>query len=434
MKKILLTATCLAAIAYGGWEYRDRIPYLSGLAPKAADGDGNGARAQNGHQSQSGGQSAQGGRRGNGPPPVVKTVAASRAVLPIDVTATGAADADENTTIAAQEAGIIVGIAAHDGDVVKAGDLIAKLDDRTAKADLDKDTALLARDQATLAQAETALTRAQTLVERNAGTQQAVDEARAARDTAAATIQSDRAAIAADQIVVEHTNIRAPFDGRLGDIVVSLGAYMSTGSAVVTIAKYDPINVDFHLPEAYLGALRDGFAAGTVSVDAVPQSLAQGSHKAPVNGKLSFFNNAVDAASGTILAKARFDNPRGALWPGQSVNVTVHFQSDQQDIVIPTVAINPGVDQPFVYTVGDDKKVRMTKIEVARSNGDSTAVSKGLQEGAHVVIEGQVQLVDGATVNEQFTGTQDQKTADAAGNGSVDKKKTEGAVEVGEAK
>ncbi len=426
MKKIWILALCVVAAGYAAWHYRDSIPYLSDFAPKTATADKAG---QAGQASQgSAGQGGQGGRRGNGPPPVVKTVAASRAILPMDVTATGSANADENTTIAAQEAGIIVSIAAHDGDVVKAGDLIAKLDDRSAKAAVDKDKALLARDQATLVQAETALTRAQTLVERNAGTQQALDEARAARDTAAATLQSDRAAIAEDQIAVEHTDIRAPFDGRLGDITISTGAYLSAGSAVVTIAKYDPIFVNFYLPEAYLDDLRTGFAGKTIAVDAAPQTAGA----AKVSGKLTFFNNTVDAASGTILAKARFDNADGTLWPGESVNVTVHFESDKKDIIIPTVAINPGVDQPFVYTVGDDKKVRMTKIEVSRSNGDNSAVAKGLDEGVHVVVEGQVQLVDGATVNEQFAGGKDPKTA--AGDGAGGAGKADGAVVVGEAK
>jgi RND family efflux transporter MFP subunit len=411
MKKHWVLIVCLVVAAAAAWQFRDRIPYLSDMTEKTAAGEG-----------AAGGQQDQGRRRGNGPPPVVKTIAASRAVLPMDVTATGSANADENTTIAAQQAGIIVSIAAHDGAVVKAGDLIAKLDDRTAKAALDKDKALLARDEATLAQAETALTRARTLVERNAGTQQAADEARAARDTAAATLASDKAAIAADEIAVEHTDIRAPFDGRLGDITISTGAYLSAGAAVVTIAKYDPIYVNFHLPEGYLEQLQQAFDSGSVAVDAVPQS----SEQSPAKGKLNFFDNTVDTASGTILAKARFDNASGALWPGQSVNVTVHFQSNQSDIVIPTVAINPGADQPFVYTVGEDKKVRMTKVDVSRSNGDRTSIAKGLDEGAHVVVEGQVQLVDGAAVHEEFIGGENGKRSAASD--------AEGSVEVGAAR
>jgi membrane fusion protein, multidrug efflux system len=398
MKKTWPLAIIIVAAGVVAWEYRDRLPFIAHQDQQASAND------------QSGGSG--GHRRGGGPPPVVRTVAASTAVLPMDVTATGVADADENTTIAAQEAGMIVSISAHDGDVVKAGELIAKLDDRTARADLEKDKALLTRDQATLAQNEIALTRAQTLVDRNAGTQQAADEARAARDTAAATIESDKATIAADEIIVEHTEIRAPFDGRLGDIVPSLGAYLTVGATVVTIEKYDPIYVNFSVPEGYLGEIRAGFSNGSIAVDAEPQSAGQ----PPTRGTLNFFNNTVDPASGTILAKARFENADGKLWPGQSLNVTMHFKNDQKTIIVPTVAVSPGADQPFVFTVGDDKKVHVTPVTVARSNGDMTAIAKGITDGAHVVVEGQVQLVDDATVREEFdaNGTADANKAAAA--------------------
>ncbi|CDZ52954.1 efflux RND transporter periplasmic adaptor subunit [Neorhizobium galegae] len=398
MKKIWIFAGILVVAGVAGWEFRDRLPFLSSLSQQASAAPGEGQP-----------QGAQRRRGAGGPPPAVKTVAAIRTALPMDVTASGAANADENTTIAAQQPGIVVSIAATDGAFVKTGDLIAKLDDRTAKATLDKDKALLVRDQATLTQAQTALTRANDLLRGNAGTQQTVDQAKAAQDTAAATVQSDNAAIASDQIDLDHTDIRAPFDGRLGDIDISTGAYLSAGSAVVTIAKYDPIHVKFHLPEAYLGQLKQGATAKAVTVDAVPQGGG-----ASAKGSLSFFDNSVDPASGTILAKARFGNPSGTLWPGQSLNVTVHFQSDDKDIVVPTVAVNPGVDSPFVYAVGDDRKVHVTPVKVARSNGPDTAIASGLTEGAHVVVEGQVQLVDGATVVEQFGNGQ--KTTDAKGN------------------
>jgi RND family efflux transporter MFP subunit len=422
MKKTWPLAIFILAAGVAAWEYRDHIPYLSSLAtPKDA------ATQTAGNNGGQGGQDDQPHRRGTGgAPPAVRTVAATSAVLPLDATATGVADADENTTIAAQEAGIIVSISANDGDVVKTGELIARLDDRTARADMEKDKALLTRDQATLAQAETAMTRAQNLVDRAAGTQQSADEARAARDTAAATIESDKAAIAADEIVVEHTEIRAPFDGRLGDITPSVGAYLTAGSAVVTIAKYDPIYVNFYLPEGYLNDLRAGFAGKSITVDAAPLDARQ----KPVSGQLSFFNNTVDSASGTILAKARFDNADGRLWPGQSVNVTVHFRSDQKNIVVPTVAVSPGSDKPFVFSVDGDKKVHMTPVTVARSNGDMTAIATGLDAGAHVVVEGQAQLLDGATVREEFDGANGAKSKDAASltDAGVDAGTTTGAV------
>ncbi len=414
MKKVWIFAGCLIVAAGAAWTYRDSIPYLSTAFPTAGKQAAGTESASKDDQGQ-----GQNRRRGGGPPPVVKTVAAVMATLPLDATAVGAADADKNTTIAAQEAGIIVSVAAHDGDTVKTGDLIAKLDDRTVKANLDKDKSLLARDQATLAQAETALTRAETLLSRNAGTQQTADEARAARDTALATVQGDKASIAADQVAVEHTDIRAPFDGKLGDIAISTGAYLSTGAAVVTIAQYDPIYVKFYLPQMYLSQLQSGFANKNVAVDAVSQSDGT----MPLSGVLDFFDNSINAASGTILAKARFDNPKGTLWPGESVNVTVHFKSDQKMIVVPTVAVSPGADQPFVYTVGDDKKVHMTPVTVARSNGDKTAIVKGLKEGEHVVVEGQVQLVNGSPIREEFSETPSVASL----------KHADGSIEVGDA-
>ena len=414
MRKLWIFAGVIVVAGVAGWEYRDRAaglaPYLpqsvAAYLPKpatrqAANQADAGASGAGNHQQ------GQGRRGSGGPPATVKTVAATLAALPMDVTAVGAATADQNTTIAAQQQGIVVSIAATDGAFVKKGDLIAKLDDRTAKAALDKDKAALVRDQATLTQAESALTRAADLLKGNAGTQQTYDQAKAARDTAAATVDGDSAAIAADEVALDNTNIRAPFDGRLGDVGISTGAYLSAGAAVVTIAQYDPIYVKFHVPETYLGQLQQGGNAKPVAVSAVPQG---GGAKAM--GTLSFFDNTVDPASGTILAKAKFDNPDAKLWPGQSLNVTVHFEVDQKQVIVPTVAVNPGADKPFVYTVGDDKKVRVTPVKIARSNGLNTAITSGLSEGAHVVVEGQVQLTDGATVVEEFN--QDKKSAETA--------------------
>ncbi|AJC78584.1 RND family efflux transporter protein [Rhizobium etli bv. phaseoli str. IE4803] len=416
MKKFWITVSIIAAAAVGLWQfgnlipYASRIPYFSQLTRQAAGGNGGGQQAQGGQAqadpSQDGGQHQGGGRRrGGGGPTVVKTVAAVKTTLPMDVTATGWADADDNTTIAAQEQGLIVSIAAQDGATVKAGDLIAKLDDRTAKAAVDKDNAMIVRDTATLSEAETALVRAQDLFDQKAGTQQSLDQARAARDTAAATVDADKATLASDQILLEHTDIRAPFDGRLGDIAVSKGAFLNAGAAIVTIAKYDPIYVKFHLQERYLRELKKALAAGPVQVSTAPSSTKGQVRK----GEISFYDNTVDTASGTILAKAKFENASGALWPGQSVNIVVHFNNNEQQVVVPTVAVSPGPDGFFAF-VAKDGKSRLTPVTVARANGGFTAIESGLSEGDHVVVEGQGQLSDQQAIKEQF----DEKALDLA--------------------
>ncbi|NKM46773.1 efflux RND transporter periplasmic adaptor subunit [Rhizobium leguminosarum bv. viciae] len=412
MKKFWITVSVIAIAAIGVWQfgnlvpYASRIPYLSQFIKQPAGGNDGGQQAQ-ADQGQDGGQHQGGGRRrGGGGPTVVKTVAAVKTTLPMDVTATGWADADDNTTIAAQEQGLIVSIDAQDGATVKAGDLIAKLDDRTAKATVDKDNAMIVRDTATLSEAETALTRAQDLFNQKAGTQQSLDQAVAARDTAAATVDADKASLASDQILLEHTDIRAPFDGRLGDIAVSKGAFLNAGSAIVTIAKYDPIYVKFHLQERYLRELKSALASGPVEVSTAPNSTKGQVRK----GEISFYDNTVDTASGTILAKAKFENASGALWPGQSVNIVVRFNNDaQQVVVVPTVAVSPGPEGFFAF-VAKDGKSHLTAVTVARANGGFTAIASGLQPGDHVVVEGQGQLSDQQAINEQF----DEKALDVA--------------------
>jgi RND family efflux transporter MFP subunit len=408
MKKLWINICIVAVAGIGAWHYRDRIPYLSQFGTKATQQ----ADAANGRQAGSDGaqqggdqKGGKGHGRGGGGPTLVKTVAAVKTVLPRDVTASGWADADDNTTIAAQEQGLVTDIVATDGATVKRGDLIARLDDRTARATVDKDNAMVVRDTATFSEAETALTRASDLLTSKAGTQQTYDLAKAARDTAAATVQADKAALASDQVLLEHTQIRAPFDGRLGDIAVSPGAFVNAGSAIVTIAKYDPIYVKFHLQERDLRQLKQSLAAGAVEVTTVPQSDKGKARR----GTISFYDNTVDPASGTILAKAKFENASGALWPGQSVNIVVHFNNSEQQVVVPTVAVSPGADGFFSFVVKDGK-TQLIPVTVARANGGFSAISAGLSEGDHVVIEGQAQLVDQQAVKEEF----DAKALDVA--------------------
>ncbi|MGO4566257.1 efflux RND transporter periplasmic adaptor subunit [Rhizobium sp. 2YAF20] len=394
MKKFWLALSLLAVAVLAVWSYRDRIPYVAALIDQASAATKSASSTQK--------------PKREAPPTVVKTVAAVRRTLPTDITATGSAVAQDTTTIAAQEAGIITSVQAQDGAMVKTGDLIATLDARTAQAAVDKDKAQQSKDEAALAQTESALTRAQSLLN-SAGTQQTVDLARVARDTASADVNSDKAQLAADQVLLEHTQIRAPFDGRLGAVALSLGAYVSPGTAIVSIAQYDPVYVNFHLQESHLRELKDALAGGPVAVSTIPRSDKGKSRQ----GQVSFYDNNVDAASGTILVKAKFENSNGAIWPGQSINLVMHFNNTDQSIVVPTVAVNPGADGFFAYVI-KDSKVKLTPVTVERANGGFTAIATGISEGDHLVVEGQVQLSDGQKVTEQFNDGATQNLASAA--------------------
>ncbi len=301
-------------------------------------------------------------------------MAAVSGVLPLDIPATGFAVADETTMLTAAEQGVVTQIAAKDGDTVKSGDLIAKLDDRAARAAVAKDAAMILRDSATLDEAETALRRAQELVATKAGAQQTLDQAQATRDAAAATVEADKAARAADEILLEHTEIRAPFDGRLGEIQVSPGANLAYGAPIVRLVKFDPIYVSVHLEQGLLPWLRSALAKGPVHVTTVPASPRDTAQQ----GTIAFFDNSVDPASGTLLVKARFDNPEGALWPGQSVDLVVHIQTDDSHILVPTVAVAPGQEGSIAYVVKDGK-ADVAPVTVDRVSGDRTAITSGLR-------------------------------------------------------
>ncbi|MCM2291931.1 efflux RND transporter periplasmic adaptor subunit [Allorhizobium sp. BGMRC 0089] len=398
MKKVL-TGICLVALAAAGaWHYRANIPLLKQWAAPAS-GTAT-ADAAAGHGAGDGKKQGS-SRHGAGGPVPVKTVAATVYALPIDAPATGWAEAEDTTTISALEAGLITKVVAEDGQDVKTGDVIAQMDDRVAQATVDKDRSNIDGARANLAEYEAALTRAASLLKQNAQSQQTYEQAKASRDSAVATLEADKATLASDQVTLEHMKIVAPFDGRLGDIQISPGAYMSAGSAVVTITRYNPIYVKFQMPERYLPMLHKALTGTPVKVSVDPQNTGG----IPVEGKLTFFDNSVDTTSGTILVKGEFQNPKGALWPGQSVNVTVHFTTDQQSVVVPTVAVRPGADGSFVYTVDAHGKAHAQPVQVIRSNGDMTALADGVKNGDHVVIEGMAQLADGQSVQEEFKGT-----------------------------
>lgn len=352
-------------------------------APAQSSGNGNGTGGGHGRNG------------GTGGPAAVKTVAAVTGVLPLDIPATGFAVADQTTMLTAAEQGVVTDIAVSDGATVKSGDLIARLDDRAARAAVAKDEAMILRDSATLAEAETALRRAQDLVANKAGAQQTLDQAQAARDTAAATVEADKATRAADQVLLEHTEIRAPFDGRLGEIQISLGANLAYGAPVVRLVKFDPVYVSAHMEQALLPWLRSALAKGAVGVTTVPSAKGDVAH----TGTLAFFDNTVDPASGTILVKARFDNPDGTLWPGQAVNMVAHINTDDSHVLVPTVAVEPGQQGPIAYVIRDGK-ADVVPVTVDRVAGDMTAVSAGLSAGDHVVVEGQAQLFPGRPVTE----------------------------------
>lgn len=362
-------------------------PYLPGWAStSAADPPATSAR----HEGQRGGQV--GAHRS-----AVTTTLAKAGSLPVTRQTIGSVVAVNSAALASPAAGIVARVIARDGAEVKAGDLLVQLDDRTVRANITRDQALLAKDQAALDEANATLRRVESLSKSGADTQQQYGDAVAAAKQAAAAVDFDNANLAADNVTLSNTQIKASFDGRLGTILVSPGAYVAAGADVVVLTQMEPVFAEFSLPETDLDLVRSAMADKRLTAKVTP-TLDRNADKA-TTGDVVFIDNAVDTASGTFRMRAEFPNETGMLWPGQSLSVTVSAGSIDNVVIVPTVAVQPHGDGFICFVLRADQTVEMRNVVPALSVGDMTGVSTGLQDGEQVVIEGQAGLVNGSTVD-----------------------------------
>jgi multidrug efflux system membrane fusion protein len=291
----------------------------------------------------------------------------------------------------------------RDGQVVKQGDLLFTLDDREIKALIARDEAQLAKDNAALTQAESDLARKEELIEKNVAPKQQLDQATAVFKAAQQTVEADQAVLQADRLKLGYARLEAPIAGRVGAIRVTPGNLVSVNDAtgLVTITQLQPIRVGFTLAERDLAALR---RASEEKPPAAVRVYAPGSSTPLETGALDFVDSSVDFNSGTIAAKARFDNPKLELWPGMYVDVEIDLAVRPKTVMIPTVAVQSGQKGPFVFVVKDDQKVEMRNVELIGVEGDRAAVKSGVEDGEKVVVEGQMRLTNGARVAETSPG------------------------------
>jgi multidrug efflux system membrane fusion protein len=346
-------------------------------------------------------------------PTAVTTASVQMTDFPVMRYSTGFLSSPAVVDIGSRIASQVIDIPVKDGQTVKAGDVLFRLDDRAMKAQFAKDQAGLAKDQAALVGAQGDLARAREILAKGAGTRQAYDEQLAATTELEAAVQEDQAAIEADQVQLGYATIVAPTSGRLGAINTSVGDLVEPGQSgagasatqqstngqpLVTITRMDQLMVTFNLPEADLGLLQSAIAApGQATVSLSSRDANSGP---PAQGVLDFLDSSVDTASGTIAARASVDNSAGKLWPGLYVNVAIRFGTLENAVTVPTVALQTGQKGAYVFVVGADGKASMKEVTVAMTNDRQTAVSSGLDAGEKVVVEGQGRLKDGASVTE----------------------------------
>jgi RND family efflux transporter MFP subunit len=325
----------------------------------------------------------------------VTTVRAQQRDLPVLLKASGIVTPLTSVDVKPQLSSLVSKVHIRDGQFVRAGELLFTLDARTDEANVAKARAQLAKDNAALADAQRQYTRAQQLLAQNFISQGALDTNRALVDSQVAAVAADQAAVDATRVALSYAQVTAPNSGRVGVVAVSPGsAVQANQTTLVTITQLDPIAVAFNLPQRNLpdalAALKDG---GSV----VRASLADAA--GTFTGRLSFVDNAVDASSGSVKVKAVFDNREGKLWPGAFVEVTQTVSTLKDAVVVPQAAIIQSARGAIVYAMADGKAVQKP-VRVLHAQGDDAAVS-GVQVGDAIVLDGRQNLRPGTPLVER---------------------------------
>ncbi len=352
-----------------------------------------GEDTQKSAQQQGGGRH---GMRGGALAPVQAATATSESV-PRYLSGLGTITAANTVTVRSRVDGQLLAIHFQEGQQVKAGDLLAEIDPSQFKVALAQAQGQLAKDRATLANAQRDLARYQQLVKTNLVSRQELDAQQALVSESAGTLKADEASVASAQLQLDWSRITAPVDGRVGLKQVDVGNQISSGdtTGIVVLTQTHPIDLVFTLPESDIATVVKAQKAGTpLSVEAWDRTNKQ---KLSVGSLLSL-DNQIDATTGTIKLKARFNNEDDALFPNQFVNARMLVDTQQNAVVIPTSALQMGNEGNFVWGLNADNKVSKHLVTTGIQDSQKVVISAGLSAGDRVVTDGIDRLTEGAKV------------------------------------
>ena len=350
--------------------------------------------------------------------------------MPVQIQGIGNVQALATVSVYSLLNGQIFQVHFKEGQDVKEGQLLFTIDPRPFEAALQQAQATLAQHQAAVAQAEANLARDQAqadnaaveeerykkLVDGGLIAREQYDQILTAHKSAVATVDADRAAVInakaqvqADAAMVDnakvqlsYTAIRAPIEGRTGNLLIHQGNVVKAndiGNPMVVINRVHPIYISFAVPERFLEQIKAARAAGPLGVEATPQGQST-----VARGTLTFVNNTVDTTTGTIQLKATFENNDNALWPGQFAAVILTIRTEPGAIVVPSQAIQAGQQGQYVFVVKPDSTVESRPVEVAFANGPTTVLRRGVKAGEQVITDGQLRLVPGSKVDVKASG------------------------------
>ncbi|MDU9022960.1 MdtA/MuxA family multidrug efflux RND transporter periplasmic adaptor subunit [Pseudomonas corrugata] len=352
-------------------------------------------KAAAGHMGRSGGMRP-GFGGATGPIPV-RVAAAVTGDFPVYYKALGTVTALNTINVRSRVGGELVKIAFEEGQMVKAGDLLAEIDPRPYQNALLQAEGTLLQNQAQLKNAQVDLERYRGLYAEDSIAKQTLDTAAALVGQYQGTVKTNQAAVNDARLNLEFTRIRAPISGRVGLRQLDIGNLVAANdtTALAVITQTQPINVVFTLPENKLDTVLARYRSGAkLPVEA----WDRGDVKLQASGVLQSLDNQIDITTGTLKFKARYDNREQSLFPNQFVNVRLLADTLRDVVLVPTAAIQFGTNGTFVYALEGDKKVTIKQLKIGANDGEHTVVTEGLAAGERVVLEGTDRLKEGSEV------------------------------------
>ncbi|WP_095194108.1 MdtA/MuxA family multidrug efflux RND transporter periplasmic adaptor subunit [Pseudomonas sp. Irchel 3A7] len=379
----LLVLLVIAALCWKFWP--------GGAAPK----EGAQPKAVAGHAGRSGGMRP-GFGGATGPVPV-RVAPAVKGDFPLYYKALGTVTALNTINVRSRVGGELVKIHFEEGQMVKAGDLLAEIDPRPYQNALLQAEGTLLQNQAQLKNAQVDVERYTGLYKEDSIAKQTLDTAVALVGQYQGTVKTNQAAVNDARLNLEFTRIRAPITGRVGLRQLDVGNLVAANdtTALAIITQTQPISVAFTLPENSLDTVLARYRSGA---KLPAEAWDRGDTKLQATGVLQSLDNQIDVTTGTLKFKARYDNRDQSLFPNQFVNVRLLADTLKDVVLAPSAAIQFGTNGTFVYALDGDKKVKIRQLKIGASDGENTVVTEGLAAGERVVLEGTDRLKDGSDV------------------------------------
>lgn len=342
---------------------------------------------------------AGGGRHGmrGGALPPVQAATATRESVPRYLSGLGTITATNTVTVRSRVSGQLMALHFQEGQQVNAGDLLAEIDPSEFKVALAQAQGQLAKDKATLANARRDLARYQQLVKTSLVSRQDLDTQQALVTESEGTVKADEASVASAQLQLDWSRITAPISGRVGLKQVDIGNQISSSdtTGIVVLTQTHPIDLVFTLPESDIATVVQAQKAGQ---PLVVEAWDRTNKQKLSSGSLLSLDNQIDATTGTIKLKARFNNQDDALFPNQFVNARMLVATQQDAVVIPAAALQMGNEGNFVWVVNENNQVSKHIVTPGIQDSQKVVIAAGLSAGDRVVTDGIDRLTEGAKV------------------------------------